>query len=550
MYNLHFSRLVCLLLSGFFTVSQAGAQQTVGLFQYDAGTADGYTLFGALNHTRIYLIDNCGREVHNWTSSYLPGATAYLREDGSLLRAGRISNSHFATGGLGGHVELLDWDGNVTWYYDVSDSLHAQHHDAFPMPNGNVLLIAWEAIDSATAVANGRNPGTLGSKLWADKLLEIQPTTPGNGNIVWEWHAWDHLIQDWDSTKLNFGTVADHPERIHLNYYDPSSEVNWLHTNGVSYNAELDQIALSIHRFDEIWVIDHSTTTVEAAGHSGGNRGKGGDLLYRWGNPQTYGRGTANDQRFWGQHHVGWVPAGDQYAGMFKVFNNGLGKPAGPFSTADIWQPPVDSLGNYTLLPGQPFGPSSLAWSYADSPAFYSNIVSGMQRLPGSHTLLCEGTTGHFFEIDSLGSTVWSYVSPVQATGPINQGDSITGNTVFRAHKYPVDYPGFAGHALSPGDPLEGNPLPLPSTCQGTATVTTQPPSAVQIAPNPFQDFLEIRLGDGPKRRVEVLDLNGRVLHASMASGEPYTLHTSGWPSGLYCVRIQGSPAAIKVVKP
>jgi hypothetical protein len=37
-----------------------------------------------------------------------------------------------------------------------------------------------------------------------------------------------------------------------------------------------------------LWVIDHQTTTAQAASHTGGRYNKGGDLLYRWGNPQTY----------------------------------------------------------------------------------------------------------------------------------------------------------------------------------------------------------------------------------------------------------------------
>lgn len=58
--------------------------------------------------------------------------------------------------------------------------------------------------------------------------------------------------------------------------------------NGIDYNPVLDQIALSTHNLNEWYIIDHSTTTAEAATSSGGNSGKGGDLLYRWGNPAAY----------------------------------------------------------------------------------------------------------------------------------------------------------------------------------------------------------------------------------------------------------------------
>ena len=39
----------------------------------------------------------------------------------------------------------------------------------------------------------------------------------------------------------------------------------------------------------------------ERVRHTGGRFGKGGDLLYRWGNPQAYGAGTAADQRLFAQ---------------------------------------------------------------------------------------------------------------------------------------------------------------------------------------------------------------------------------------------------------
>ena len=51
--------------------------------------------------------------------------------------------------------------------------------------------------------------------------------------------------------------------------------------NAVAYNEDLDQIALSSRFHDEIYIIDHSTTTEEAAGHTGGNS-EWRRLLYRW----------------------------------------------------------------------------------------------------------------------------------------------------------------------------------------------------------------------------------------------------------------------------
>jgi len=105
-----------------------------------------------------------------------------------------------------------------------------------------------------------------------------------------------------------------------------TSSGNWIHANAVEYNASLDQIVFSSRKMNEIYIIDHSTTTFEATTHVGGNSGKGGDFLWRWGNPINYGQGTATDQKLYGQHDPKWIPTGFPHAGKLSVFNNGTGR--------------------------------------------------------------------------------------------------------------------------------------------------------------------------------------------------------------------------------
>jgi hypothetical protein len=235
----------------------------------------------------------------------------YLLEDGDLLRSGNVISPFFNAGGKGGVIQRLDWASNVLWEFDISDADHCQHHDIFPMPNGNVLAVVWEKHTIAEALAAGRDPALLDDGLWSEAILELQPIGTDSAAIVWEWHLWDHLVQDFDPLQQNHGVVTDHPELVNINYIGgPPTQEDWIHMNAVYYNADLDQIIASAHNFDEIWVIDHSTTTAEAAGHTGGSHGRGGDLLYRWGNPITYDRGTVADERFFGQHNVQWIRPG------------------------------------------------------------------------------------------------------------------------------------------------------------------------------------------------------------------------------------------------
>jgi hypothetical protein len=286
---------------------------------------------------------------------------------------------------------------------------------------------------------------------------------PDSGIIVWEWHVWNHLIQDFDSTKANYGVVADHPELINLNYVGRDGRADWNHVNTVKYNAEFDQIIISPNAFSELWVIDHSTTTAEAAGHTGGTYGKGGDLLYRWGNPRVYNRGTTANQQLFSQHDTQWIGPGLPGEGNILVFNNGGGRPGGNASSVDEIVPPVDAFGFYYIDPDSAFGPETPVWSYmAPVPTtFFSGFMGGCQRFANGNTLITETSKGRIFEVTPDTAIVWEYIVPVIISGPTVQGDALPGgfggtaNNIFKARRYLPDYPGFQGLTLTPGDPIE-----------------------------------------------------------------------------------------------
>ncbi|WP_241148082.1 aryl-sulfate sulfotransferase [Lacinutrix jangbogonensis] len=141
---------------------------------------------------------------------------------------------------------------------------------------------------------------------------------------MWEWNIKDHLIQGFDSTKDNFGVVQDNPKILIFNFVNGDTPVaNWLHFNSLQYNESLDQILLSSRKLSEIFIIDHSTTTQEAALHTGGIYGKGGDLLYRWGNIADYNKGDYTDKTLDGQHYPHWIPDTFTDGGKIMLFNNG-----------------------------------------------------------------------------------------------------------------------------------------------------------------------------------------------------------------------------------
>jgi Arylsulfotransferase (ASST) len=439
-------------------VLNAYSQATIGLLQKEAGIAEGYILFAPLQSKTTYLIDRCGKLVHSWKSAYKPGQSVYLLPDGNLLRSGNDSNMAFISGG--GRIEKLDWNSNVIWSYANSTPTSCLHHDIYPMPNGNVLAILWEKKTPEEVKALGRNPDLISKSIWMEKIIELKPQGKNKAAIVWEWNICDHLVEDINNTLKNYGDVAKNPQLVNINYRAKVDE-DWLHFNSVSYNSSLDQIIISNRNFCEFFIIDHSTTSAQAASHSGGRYKKGGDLLYRWGNAAAYNCGTPEEQKLYLQHSAHWISKGLVDEGKIMVFNNGTERPGEIFSDIEIIEPPIDKIGNYTMLSSQACKPSDSFWKYPEpfSPEkFYSKNVSNAQRLPNGNTLICEGANGRIFEINATGNRLWNYVNPVEKN-PMLQGAEHFQNQIFRGVFYDLKYSGFKGRTLKTGNPIELNPV-------------------------------------------------------------------------------------------
>jgi hypothetical protein len=276
-----------------------------------------------------------------------------------------------------------------------------------------------------------------------------------------------------------------------------TGERDWIHANSVSYDPIRDQVAVSFNVPCEFVIVDHSTSMEEAAGHTGGKQGQGGDILYRFGNPQTCRLGTRMEQSLFCQHSVQFVRGviGDaagssKGSGNILLFNNGRA-PDRKFSTVDEYRLPeggavhsakkrktdagaeADSgeeadSGVYSREEGKPFG-AELVWRHGPTAgrqgSFYCTHISGCQRQPNGNTLVTLGPMGTVFEVTPEGEEVWRYISPVvhydqgAAVAFVRQGDQrregLDRASLFRVIKYPVNFPGLTGKDLTPGRYLE-----------------------------------------------------------------------------------------------
>lgn len=420
--------------------SSEGGDSTTG----EPSHADprGYTLVAPLESRYTYLVDADGMEINAWESATTPANSAYMLPQGHMMRVARDPNATVELiSGAGGIVQEFDWQGNVVWQYEHVGPTIVGHHDIAPMPNGHVLIVAYEMHTADEAIAAGRDPAGLSPEgLWSDFIVEVDPATD---QIVWEWHVWDHLVQDFDPLASNYDAVGDRPERIDVNWDRPgtSPRPDWTHVNAVAYDEGLDQIVVSPRTFSEIWIVDHSTTTAEAAGSTGGSAGRGGDLLYRWGNPATYEAGDpVLDRQLWYQHDPHWLPAGKPGAGNILVFDNGDPE-LRPWSRVLEITTPVQADGTYPL-DGLAYEPLEPVLVYEDPATFFAPFISGADRLTDGRTVICDGPTGRIFEVSEAGDLEW---------------ELLLGTSVFRAERYEADHPAWDGlgeEDLAPKGPL------------------------------------------------------------------------------------------------
>ncbi len=445
------------------------SQNTIGVIDFDnQNYQEGYYLIYPENQSSVFLLDDCGRIVNEWQDSLSgPGKTAYFTDDGDLLKAktsGILYDNSFGAGGAGGVVELRNWDNDLLWRYIAADSLIRQHHDVHPMPDGNVLMILWQKYGLDDIVNAGFDTSAHPQReIWADKLIEVDPSTD---SIVWEWNSFDHLIQEYDPEKENYGSVFENYSRIDINYQKYSfGRSDWLHSNSIDYNEELDQIILGVRNFQELWIIDHSTTTEEASSSTGGLYNNGGDLLYRWGNPEAYMSGDSLDRQLFFQHDVQWVSQfvdpNSSYYGDILLYNNFIDQDLSlGHSLRPSWNA-IDSSYVFDELTHR-FLPHTFSdtFSHPDTVRGFSTAASSIQILPNENVLICAARQGRSFQIDPTGQVAWEYLTPIINGVRAPQGvvPNISTNFTFQIEFYPNDFMGFDDKDLSPGEYLELEP--------------------------------------------------------------------------------------------
>ena len=543
----------------------------LALANASAQQSPGYTFYSQQNTSTAVLLDTNGATYHSWTftGNGKTGYSSYLMPGGKVFRGIAHTGNAINGGGVTGEVQEADWNGNLLWTYVYSSSTYVLHHDICPLANGNVLMIAYEVKTAADATDAGASQAI---SVQSEKIIEVQPTGTSGGTIVWEWHLWDHLSQNYNAAKNNYvASISAHPELMNINY---SLTQDWVHMNGIDYNPTLDQIVVSSHNLNEMWVIDHSTTTAQAASHSGGNAGKGGDFLYRWGNPATYGAGTAANKILNVVHDAHWIPAGVPHAGYIVGFNNnGVSNSQ---SSIDFVDAPHNG-NNYTLS-GTAYSPATYTKRLPCTG--HTNDMGNSQQLPNGNSLICVAQTGLVYEVDSNNVTLWSktasgtvpnafrytacYISGTQPATPTatisgaaltssagaigttyqwyNNGVAIAGAT---SQTYTATAAGSYTVVVSDSYTCASNPsVAIAYAPGGTGVNTLSAPKLMQLYPNPTNGIVNVIMNQRGDYTVAVYDAYGKMLrsvkNATMISLADYS-------TGVYYITVKmGDATAVE----
>ena len=225
----------------------------------------------------------------------------------------------------------------------------------------------------------------------------------------------------------------------------------------------------------------------------------GGDILYRWGNPDNYGApGTQVIPA--AVHDVRWVKTGRPYAGYLQIFNN---EGNNGNSTVDAINPPLNGY-NYDLTAGQQYQPST--YTLRHNCLESSDGQSASDRMSNGNIFVCPADE-YMYEVDDQDNVVWQY-----AAGPK------------KAFRYECNHPGIV--ALVGIDP----------SCSVTVIENAESES-IAIYPNPSEGIFNISgiPADETISNIMTHDLLGKEVYGVQGSN---TIDLARNSNGFYFITI------------
>jgi len=215
-------------------------------------SSPGYNL--ALYRRRVPMVmDMQGRVVHTWPAVRGVGRIR-LNRHGRLLVVG-----------VDDLIKEYDWEGELTWAYELPGSEDLPHHDVIELGDGNHLILAQETTTRS------------------DYLHEVDR----KGRVVWEWSPQEHLERHFPDRDQRY------PDPTHINSLFELPENRFFDDGDGRFKP--GNILVSARNLNAIFIIDRST----------------GEIVWKHSEGLDF------------QHEAQMVPKGVLGAGSIVVFNNG-----------------------------------------------------------------------------------------------------------------------------------------------------------------------------------------------------------------------------------
>ncbi len=226
---------------------------------------------------------------------------------------------------MNSHYQMVDT-------YEAGDGYEADLHDFQLLPNGNALLMVYDAetVDMSRIVLGGKKDATVTGVV----IQELDPSK----NVIFEWRSWDHF-----------------------SFFDSLSglmdqKIDLVHGNSVALSTD-GNLLLSSRNLSEITKINLQT----------------GDVIWRMGGKANMFTFT-NSQPFAYQHDVRQLPNGN-----ITVFNN-QGTPEAPQRSWGVEYKIDEAEKTVTQV-----------WRFTDTLPVFATYMGNAQRLPDGNTLLSWG---------------------------------------------------------------------------------------------------------------------------------------------------------------
>ncbi|MDX1403300.1 MAG: arylsulfotransferase family protein [Woeseiaceae bacterium] len=317
----------------------------------------------------VRLIDMNGNVVHVFRVAPYFNKRSRLLANGNLLYAGDEKR-----------IVEYDWDSNIVWQHEGIESVN----DLRILDNGNRLLIAHEPIP-AEAQAKVRDVGDKIAPWWKPRKRGSEEHQNGadiyevnlDGEIVWEWHAHDHL-------DLNlFSPVTPLNDWLHVNSIAPIPENKWFDAGDERFRP--GNIILNARNINMIYIIDK----------------RSGDVV--WEGTHDYKGGMAHS------HEPEMIEKGLPGAGNIIFFDNSL-FPRHRTHTGQTFVMEMNPVSGEIVWIYETEGYANIK--------FFSKTMGSQKRLPNGNTFIAEDNTGRLFQVKPDGSIVWEYVNRGGTTRP------------------------------------------------------------------------------------------------------------------------------------